>query len=116
VWHVLPQLIAGFREVLDVKVIFGYPGVPPRFPYLVLDAGQGCYYKVLLRGRFVFVSRGTTLVNRGPGELDIPHVGAGRAPIGDFVYAAPEEARAVFERFRHAPEETLATVLAGRKP
>jgi hypothetical protein len=56
------------------------------------------------------------LVNRGPGELDIPHVGAGRAPIGDFVYAAPEEARAVFERFRHAPEETLATVLAGRKP
>jgi hypothetical protein len=99
-----------------MKLVYEYPGVGRRFPYLVLEEGAGSYYKVLLRNRFLFVSHGTKLIEREHGELDIPFVAAGRTPIGDFVYDSPDDARAAFERFRASPRETLALVLAGHKP
>ena len=99
-----------------MKLIYEYPGSKSRFPYLVFQAGPGSYYKVLLRHRFLFVSLGTEVLDRGGGELDIPHIGAGRRPVGDFVYATAAEAGVVFERFRATPQDVLAMVLAGRKP
>jgi hypothetical protein len=99
-----------------MELIYEYPGVEPRFPYFVVRAGLGSYYKILLRNRFLFVSIGREVLDRGGGKLDIPHVGAERRPVGDFVYATPAEARAGFDRFRAAPNDTLTVVLAGRKP
>lgn len=99
-----------------MDVLYEFPGDGTRFPYLVLQAGDGTYYKVRRQGRFLFVSQGTAVVERAPGELDIPYVGAGRKPIGDFVYDSPGEAHAALGRFRAAPGNALATVLAGHKP
>lgn len=99
-----------------MKLVYEHAGKAPRFPYLILQAASGHYYKVLLRHRFLFVSEGTGVLDRGRGQPDIPHVGAGRRPIGDFVYATPQEARAAFERFRARPIDALAVVSAGRKP
>lgn len=99
-----------------MKLMYEYPGVPPRFPYLVFHEGGESYYKVRVQGRFLYVSQGAAVIDRGKGELDIPHVGAQRRPIGDFVYDTPAQAKAAFARFRGAPREALALVLAGRKP
>lgn len=101
-----------------MKLVYEYPGVGRRFPYLMFEEGDGTarYYKVLLRNRFLFVSRGAQLIEREQGELDIPFVAAGRKPIGDFVYDSPDDARAAFERFRASPREALARVRAGHKP
>jgi hypothetical protein len=99
-----------------MKLVYEYPGVGRRFPYLVLEEGAESYYKVLLRNRFLFVSHGTKLIEREQGEIDIPFVAAGRTPIGDFVYDSLDDARAAFERFRASPREMLALVLAGHKP
>ena len=99
-----------------MKLVYEYPGVGRRFPYLVFEEGAERYYKVLLRNRFLFVSHGAKLIEREHGELDIPFVAAGRTPIGDFVYDSPDDARAAFERIRASPRETLALVLAGHKP
>ena len=99
-----------------MQVIYDYPGGGTRFPYLVLHAGDGTYYKVRLQGRFLFVSQGTGVVERARGEIDIPYVGAGRKPIGDFVYASPAEAQAALERFRTAPSRPWPWSWRGRNP
>lgn len=99
-----------------MKVIYDFPGGGTRFPYLVLHADDGTYYKVRCQGRFLFVSQGTGVVARARGEIDIPYVGVARKPIGDFVYTSPAEAQAALARFRTAPSATVARVLAGRKP
>ena len=99
-----------------MTLIYEHPGVRSHFPYLVLQEGAESYYKVLLCDRFLFVSHGARVIDRDRGELDIPHVGAKRKPIGDFVYATPAEARVAFERFHASPREALSLVLAGRKP
>lgn len=99
-----------------MKLHYEYPGMRPRFPYLLFQESAGSYYKVLLRERFLFVSHGSKVIERDRGELDIPFVGAERRPIGDFVYEHAEEARAAFERFRDSPVESLAVVRTGRKP
>jgi hypothetical protein len=99
-----------------MKLIYEYPGASPRFPYLVFHEEGGSYYKVRIQGRFLYVSRGATVIDRGGGEVDIPHVGAQRRPIGDFVYDTPAQAEEAFARFRAAPREALALVLAGHKP
>jgi hypothetical protein len=99
-----------------IQVIYEYPGAKPRFPYLLLQAGPASFYKVLLRGSFLFIGHGRKLIDRGQGELDIPHAGAQWRPIGDFVYAHPSEAQAAFARFRASPGEMLTRVLTGRKP
>lgn len=98
------------------EVIYEYAGAKPRFPYLLLRAGADCYYKVLVRGSFLFLTRGRKVIDRGQGELDIPHAGAEWKPVGDFLYASPAEAQAAFARFRASPSEMLARVRAGRKP
>jgi hypothetical protein len=100
----------------SMKVIYEYPGGGTRYPYLVLQEGDGNYFKVRLQDRYLFVSQGTGVVERNQGEIDIPYVGAGRTPIGDFVYASPIEAQMALERFRTAPSERLAMILAGQKP
>ena len=99
-----------------MELVYDYPGQRPRFPYLVIQDGAASFYKVLLRNRFLYVSHGEKVIDRGGGELDIPFVGAARKPIGDFVYESPAAARAAYERFRAAPREALAIVQAGRKP
>jgi hypothetical protein len=99
-----------------MKVIYDYPGGGTRFPYLVLQAGDGTYYKARRQGRFLFVSQGTGVVERERGEIDIPYIGAARKPIGDFVYASSAEAQTALDRFRTAPSATVAMVLAGQKP
>lgn len=98
-----------------MDLVFEYAGTARRFPYLLYQEGAERYYKVMLRNRFLYVSHGTRLIDRA-GELDIPHVGADRKPIGDFVFDSPAAARAAFERFRAAPEEAMVLVLAGIKP
>ena len=99
-----------------MKLLYEHPGSSPDFPYLLLQNGAGNYYKVLLRNRFLFVSHGATVIERDQGELDIPFVGAGRTPIGDFVYDNLLEASAAFEIFRTSPGGALSLVLAGQKP
>ena len=99
-----------------MQVIYAYPGGGARFPYLVLEDADGTYYKVRLQGRFLFVSHGTGVVERQPGEVDLSDVDAGRRPIGDFVYASQAEAQAALERVRSAPSHAVAMVLAGHKP
>lgn len=99
-----------------MRVMYAYPGGGSRFPYLILQDAAGPYYKVRIQGRFLFVSQGTGLVERQPGEVDIPHVGASRTPVGDFVYASATEAQAALVRVRSAPGPALAMVLAGQKP
>jgi hypothetical protein len=111
-----PAAIAACRRRSRMKLMYEYPGVPPRIPYLVFHDGNESYYKVRIQGRFLYVSRGATVIDRGKGEVDIPHVGATRTPIGDFVYDTPAQAEAAFARFRAAPREALALVLAGHKP
>jgi hypothetical protein len=98
------------------NVIYEHEAVNPRFPYLVIQASERSYYKVLRRDRFLFVSHGSGVLDRGQGELDVPYVGAGRKPIGDFVYGSADEARAAFARFRTETAAALRAVLAGRKP
>jgi hypothetical protein len=103
-------------EVSAMKLVYEYPGVGRRFPYLLFEEGTGSFYKVLLRNRFLYVSHGARLMEREHGELDIPFVASKRMPIGDFVYDSPDESRAAFERVRASPRETLALVLTGHKP
>lgn len=98
------------------KIIYEHEAVKPRYPYLVIQVGERSYYKVLRRDRFLFVSHGSGVLDRGQGELDVPAVGVGRKPIGDFVYGTSDEARAAFARFRTGPADALRAVLAGRKP
>lgn len=99
-----------------MRVMYAYPGGGSRFPYLILQDADGPYYKVRIQNRFLFVSQGTDLIERQPGEVDIPHVGANRTPVGDFVYASATEALAALARVRSAPGPALAMVLAGQKP
>jgi hypothetical protein len=101
---------------MKLMLMYEYPGVPPRFPYLVFHEGAESYYKVRIQGRFLSVSHGATVIDRGKGEVGIPHVGAQRRPVGDFVYDTPAQVEAAFARFRAAPREAVAQVLAGHKP
>lgn len=112
----MPDATTDEAASTEIQVIYEYPGAKPRFPYLLLQAGPASYYKVLLRGSFLFIGHGRKLVDRGQGELDIPHAGAQWRPIGDFIYAHPSEAQAAFARFRASPAEMLKRVLTGRKP
>lgn len=98
------------------EVIYEYAAEKPRYPYLLLRSSADYYYKVLVRGSFLFITRGSKVIDRGRGELDIPHAGAEWKPVGDFLYASPSEAQAAFARFRASPSEMLARVRAGRKP
>ena len=100
----------------SLELVYAYPGIPPRFPYLLMREGTTRWYKVLLRNRYLFISTGDGVLDRGDGELDIPHVGAHRQPAGDFVYDSPALAQAAFDRFRQFPRVTLTEVQSGRKP
>jgi hypothetical protein len=103
-------------EALAARLIYEHEAIKPRYPYLVIQAGEHSYYKVLLRDRFLFVSHGSGVLDRGQGEWDVPFVGVGRTPVGDFVYGSSDEAKSVFARFRSAPADALWTILVGRKP
>jgi len=102
--------------VPPIEPVYAYPGLPPRLPYMLFREAGAAYFKVLLRDRFLFISTGTKLIDRGAGELDIPHVGANRQPASDFVYDRPIQAQNAFERFQLDPRGTISRVRTGRKP
>ena len=99
-----------------MKIIYERTPLEPGIPRLVIQDGDRAFYKITLRDRVLVVNHGTGVLDRGGGELDVPFVGAGRRPIGDFVYDSRDEARAAFARFRTDPTTALRLVLAGRKP
>ena len=79
----MPDALPDEAAAAEIQVIYEYPGAKPRFPYLLLQAGPSSYYKVLLRGSFLFIGHGRKLAfarfRASPAEM-LKRVLAGRKP------------------------------------